>query len=165
MLPCQTKLLLLLSYDPKTGALAWKLSARRGYKPGHEAGSLRKADGYRHVVIEGVPYKAHRLIWKIMTGHEPPPSIDHADSDKGNNAWSNLRAASSVENGYNRKLQKNNKSGVKGVHWVKEMSKWRACIKVNKKHIHLGLFETVEAATPVITKARQDYHAEFARSA
>jgi hypothetical protein len=33
--------------------------------------------GYRHISIDGITYKEHRVIWTMITGEEPPPVIDH----------------------------------------------------------------------------------------
>jgi hypothetical protein len=163
-MPCATKLRLLLAYDPETGDLTWRLSARRGYKPGDIAGSVHKGrNTYRVVVIEGLGYYAHSLIWKIVTGEEPDGLIDHEDTDGLNNKWANLRPATNVQNGQNRRLNKNNKSGVKGVH--RKGDYWRAVITVNKTPIRLGTYELLEDAAAVVSAARQHYHADFARAA
>lgn len=163
-LPCATKLRLLLNYEPTTGVLTWRLSARRGYKPGAVAGTIHRArNDYRIVVIEGQGHYAQRIIWKMMTGRDPACIVDHADNNTLNNAWSNLRAASLSQNGYNRRINKNNKSGVKGVHW--DRGKWRAVITVDKRAIRLGKFSTVSEAAAAIDGVREQYHGTFARAA
>jgi hypothetical protein len=164
-LPCATKLRLLLDYDPRSGDLRWKLSARRGYKPGDIAGSIHKArNSYRIVRIEGRGYYAHLLIWKIVTGEEPVGLIDHADTNGLNNKWVNLRPASNAENGFNRRVNKNNKSGVKGVHWDADHGAWKAAITANKTVHVLGFFPDVASASATIENARPKYHGEFARA-
>jgi hypothetical protein len=164
-MPCATKLRLLLAYDPITGALMWRRSARRGYKPGDLAGCVHRGTrhDYRIVRIEGKGYYAHRLIWKIVTGQEPIEVIDHADSDTLNNVWENLRDATECQNGHNRRLNKNNTTGVKGVH--PEGSKFRAIIKKDKRLFDLGRFSSVDAAKAEIDKFRMKLHGEFARVA
>lgn len=42
------------------------------------------------------------------------------------------------------KKWKNNTSGFRGVHWVKQIGKWQAEIIVNKQRYHLGTFDTPE---------------------
>jgi hypothetical protein len=63
-----------------------------------------------------------------------------------NNNLNNLRWATLTENQYNRKINKNNTSGIKGVSWDKKSNKWRASIKINRKKIFLGNFETFDEA-------------------
>ncbi len=50
-------------------------------------------------------------------------------------------------------MNKNNKSGQIGVHWVKTSKKWRAKIVYNNKAFHLGLFENINDAIEVRIKA------------
>jgi len=85
--------------------------------------------------------------------------IDHINGDKLDNRRSNLRIATPSLNQINRKrLNKNNKSGIRGVGYMPQfcISKpWRAQITVHGKNRHLGLFATKEEAI----RARQ--HAEL----
>ena len=62
-----------------------------------------------------------------------PEAVDHIDGDRFNNKIENLREATHVENHYNRKVQKNNKSGSKNVCWHKLINKWSVDLTVNKK--------------------------------
>lgn len=158
-LPTQERLLQLLSYDPYTGVLRWKK------RNGNIAGCIPKGKLYRIVVVDGQGYYAQRLIWRMMTGQEPASVVDHADHDEANNRWTNLRAADRPENGYNRKLNENNKSGVKGVCWEQSHSAWKAVITVDKKVIRLGRFKRLSDAAAAISAARIRYHGEFARAA
>lgn len=161
-LPCATKLRLLLDYDKDSGARTWRTSAKRGYRPGDVAGYIHRArNAYRIVRLEGRQYYAHRLIWKIVTGKEPDGVIDHIDGDGTNNTWSNFRQASECQNGHNRRLNKNNKSGVKGVHL--DGSRWRAIIKSKNQLFDLGRFDRVEDAERAIVPLRKKLHGEFAR--
>jgi hypothetical protein len=64
-------------------------------------GSLR-ADGYCATQIEGKTYVVHRLVaiaFNEIIGQQPSDShsIDHIDRNRGNNAISNLRWASRIE--------------------------------------------------------------------
>lgn len=163
-LPCQTKLNLLLAYDKITGELRWRNSARPGYEPGEIAGCIPKGKVYRIVVIEGLGYYANRLIWKMITGSDPISVIDHIDLDGGNNKWENLRPAGRCQNGYNRKLNSNNKSGVKGVFWEKSHRAWKAVITVDKKSIRLGRLKRLSDAEHAISAERERLHGEFARA-
>jgi hypothetical protein len=106
----------------------------------------------------------HQIIWKIVTGADPDELIDHVDGNGLNNKWSNLRQASWSQNMCNRRLNKNNRSGYKGVSWHRQTSSWRAEIDLNKKCHFLGLFKTAEDAGAAVLAARPLLHAEFART-
>lgn len=67
-------------------------------------------------------------------------NFDHKDRNPLNNRKFNLRAATRSENNQNRSMNKNNTSGIKGVHWHKKQCKWHAYITLNYKRIHLGSF-------------------------
>lgn len=59
-----------------------------------------------------------------------------------------------LENG---NLKKNNTSGVCGVGYRKDRSKYRAYIKFQGKNIHLGLYDTMEEAIQARQKAEEKY--------
>jgi hypothetical protein len=115
----QTQIKNLLDYDPNTGIFTWKIG-------GVEAGIFDEA-GYRIIRINRQRYKAHRLAWLYMTGIWPIHDIDHINNQKGDNIWSNLRAATRSENICNTKIIKTNTSGYKNI-WVRSWG-YRVAIK------------------------------------
>lgn len=127
---------------------------------GQEVGSLCSS-GYKRVRIEGKQYLVHRLIFLMHYGYMPG-IVDHINRNKLDNRIENLRAASRNENARNRKLHTNNTSGVKGVSWRKDVSKWVANISYENKQYHLGYFEDLELAELVVSEARDYLHKEFA---
>ena len=54
-------------------------------------------------------------------------------------------------------MNKNNKSGVKGVSWSKKTKKWEAHIKFKKKKIHLGLYDHKQDAIKARKLAEEKY--------
>jgi hypothetical protein len=58
----------------------------------------------------------------------------------------------------NVRRHKHNTSGYKGVAWHHQRSKWRAYIFDNYRQIHLGLFDSREAAAAARSKAEKEYH-------
>ena len=83
---------------------------------------------------------------------------DHKDRDNTlDYRWSNLRPATRSEQNQNRGMQKNNKSGLKGVCWNAKEEKWQAYIYINGRQIYLGLFELKEDAAKARLKAEQKY--------
>jgi len=154
----------LLDYDKTTGAFIRRVNAGMR-KVGSEAGWL-SSDGYRYISVQGREYAAHRLAWLVVQKADPAEfDIDHIDGNKQNNAFSNLRLATRRENTRNSRTRQNNACGFKGVHFRKDINKWRATIHLNGQQISLGCFDTPELAHMAYCKAAAELHGEFARAA
>ena len=132
------RILEVLDYNPENGKLTWLVSTSKRIRVGDSAGSFRPS-GYIDIKIDGILYKAHRIIWLWMTGEWPKHQIDHVDGTKTNNRWSNLREATQSQNQQNAKRRSDNKSGFKGVHWNKRAGKWHAKIKISGKVNVMGI--------------------------
>ena len=93
--------------------------------------------------------------------------IDHIDGNPSNNAIANLRLATSSQQKQNKRVQSNNRSGLKGAfyHACRKGKKWRSQIKVGDKLIFLGYFHTPEEAHAAYCEAAREYFGEFARTA
>jgi hypothetical protein len=87
---------------------------------------------------------------------------DHIDHNPLNNRRLNLRLATMEQNGQNISIYKNNKSGVIGVGWSNERNKWRAYIKADNKHLHIGYFDNKDDAIRARLNAENKYFGEFA---
>lgn len=147
-----------IAYDPTTGEFSWADRTRHGDSVGHiHRGYVRISLGRL-----GAHY-AHRLAWLYMTGELPRGFVDHADTDRTNNRWANLRLASSSQNACNSKLPRNSTTGHKGV--SKYPGYYRAQIGVDGERIYLGVFATAEAAARAYAEAAKFFHGEFARAA
>lgn len=156
------RLLVLLFYNPETGLFYWRVD-RGAAKVGDVAG-YRHDDGYVRIGLDGKHYKAHRLAWFYMTGLWPAEDVDHRDLNRSNNRWSNLRSATRAQNHANRKAQKRNRLGLKGVSRTRA-GKFTAMINKNKVRTHLGTFATAAEAHAAYAKAATVLHGEFGRAA
>lgn len=167
MLTCE-RLKEVVHYDPETGIFTWKISRGSrgaGSLAGYETGMHRiRKYKWRMIRIDSILYKESRLAWFYMTGAWPAFQLDHYDCDPLNNRWANLREATSLQNGFNRRLQRNNTTGFKGVKKTKE-GRFQARITADRKTIHLGTFGTVAEAAQAYQTAAVTVHAEFARLA
>lgn len=105
----------------------------------------------------------HRLVMARVLGRdlEPEERIDHVNRDGLDCRRENLRLATHAQNMANRRLFKNNTSGVRGVSWHKAKGKWCARISVNGKRILLGYFDEIEDAKSTYEKAAVKHFGEF----
>ena len=159
----------LLDYNKETGKLFWKkrsgcsrsVNVFNSMYAGKEAGNTispkRSNTKYLAVKINGKTYKAHRVIFSMMTG-DLPEQVDHIDHNGLNNKWENLRASNNFDNSRNLPMQKSNKSGFIGVNWHKSAKKWQArAVDQNGNRVDLGRYDSIDDAV----KVREKYEKEF----
>lgn len=117
---------------------------------------------YWQVMLNGVNYLGHRLVWCVFYGSDLGKSlIDHISGDGFDNRIENLRLATSSQNLSNKRKTDKNTSGVVGVTWDKANNKWMAQICVNRKNIKLGRFESKDDAALARKAAEIRYRGEF----
>lgn len=102
--------------------------------------------------------KMHRMIM------QPPQNmvIDHIDGNPANNRRSNLRICTQQQNMMNARFKSNKSSNIQGVSWDKARHKWVAQIALNKKHYHLGRYDTIEEAIKARKEAEIKLFGDFA---
>lgn len=149
--------------DPRTGLLFWKRW------PCNLAGTIAKARAgyqFRKIVIEGLDFKQHRLVWILRYRERLPVEthVDHENNDSLDNRPGNLRPATAQMNCANARLSRANRTGFKGVS-VHECGKFVANITVNRHMKYLGLYDTAEEAAAVYAAAAEKYFGEFAKPA
>lgn len=163
-LPSQNYLRECFGYDETTGVLTWKerplthfkAEARRKAFNTRYAGkplSARDNRGYIVTSLDTQKLKGHRVIWKLFYGEEPPPVIDHLNSNKSDNRISNLKAVTQLENLFNKQVQRNNKLGVKGVSFDTRRQKFYSRVKIGAKIKWLGYFDNQSEAEKVYQEA------------
>ena len=128
----------------------------------HSNGYVVRTTGTEH---ERTVHWLHRIVAKT-----PPGMVtDHIDGNKLNNSRSNLRIATTAQNGFNRKISKiaTKTSMFKGVNWHKRNKKWRAVIKSSEARItkqrHLGYFLSDVVAAEAYNKAAIELFGDFAK--
>jgi len=109
-----------------------------------------RAYGYQKVYM-------HREIVHCESEH-----LDHWNNDTLDNRRINLRPATPGQNGANRKKQRDNTSGYKGVSWHKMRNRWCASAKVNGIRIHIGYYLTKEEAYAAYCTFARETWGEFA---
>jgi hypothetical protein len=153
------------SYDPASGDFRWKerprhhfltnnaFSAWNARWSGKIAGRTR-----RQISLDSRDFLCSRIIWKMMTGTDPPALVDHQNNKAPlDNKWENLRSATRPQNNTNRRVT--NSLGIKGVSQKK--NRFRAMVRSAGKRNHLGYFDTAEEAHAAYCKAARELHGEF----
>lgn len=92
---------LMFDYDPETGALTWRITAKRGQAVGDRADS-KGHNVYMKVSMFNTNHLAHRLAWIHYYGKHPECVIDHINRDRSDNRICNLRDVDYSTNAKNR---------------------------------------------------------------
>lgn len=157
-LPAREVLLQLLRYEPDTGKLFWlertpdmfadgsaASCARwnRNYA-GKEAFTCVEPRGYKCGAVFGTALKAHRVIWKMMTGDDPDV-IDHANGVRSDNRWRNLSNTDAGGNARNARVRRDNTSGIAGIRRHQRITGF-PCWVVTLGNEYLGLHDCIGKA-------------------
>lgn len=121
----------------------WENMKQRCYNP-----NCKQYNDYggRGIKICGEWQEAREFAdWAFSHGYSDVLTIDRIDND-GIYCPNNCRWVSRVEQQRNTRLQKNNKSGTRGVFWDNTNLKWVAKIGVQGKSISLGHYSNIEDA-------------------
>lgn len=113
----------------------------------------------RHIQIMGlknVKEKEVVSLTRLLMGFPESLDVDHINGNSLDNRRSiNLRSVTHLENTQNRPfLNKNNKSGYRGVSRRSDGKKWSATIGVKGKTEFLGYYDDVHEAGRVVSEAR-----------
>ena len=155
----------LLHYDPQTGNFFWKVGGS-GRVIGQRAGSVKHGDDRKYIHIRVAGRRrilAHRLAWFYTFGYWPPNDIDHINGLGTDNRLANLRLATDAQTCMNRRVQRNNTSGFKGVTFDKESGRWRAQIQIERKTLRLGRFGSPKHAALAYNGAARKFFGAFAK--
>ena len=142
--------------------ISLKGRGRREMKPG-------TASPYGHKIVcvcvdgKSSSHSMHRMIWEAFYGTIPEGmEIDHIDRNPSNNAIANLRLATREQNARNNSGHANSKSKHSGVSFHKRLGRWQASIRVKRKLVHLGYFDTEDQAAAKRRQVEQSTFGEFA---
>ena len=81
--------------------------------------------------------------WAMSNGYSDELSIDRIDNN-GNYEPNNCKWSTQIIQSRNQRIKRNNTSGYKGCSFDKSLKKYRAYIRVDGKHKHIGLYPTAE---------------------
>jgi hypothetical protein len=150
----------------------------RGFVAQIDASDLHKVAGFNWFAVvqsytvyavrrvSGVKGRGSKIsMHRQIIGATNDVQVDHVDLNGLNNRRENLRIATPQQNCFNRRKTRANTSGFKGVCWNRKSRKWQAGIRINGRSVHLGLFETIDAAYNAYCKASNQHYGEYARIA
>jgi hypothetical protein len=134
----------------KEGAV-WQAAKQRCYNPNHRG---FKNYGGRGIGMSAEWYWSFEQFYKDMGPCPSGLSLERMDND-GDYCKDNCKWATRTEQNRNTRTPLTNTSGYRGASWVPKLGKWKAQINLDGKHVHLGLFDTVEDAAMVYAIARE----------
>ena len=147
----------LFSYDPETG-LFTRLKTSGGQLAGSIAGS-NCSGGYIGIMVNYKTYMAHRLAWLYVYGDWPKGEIDHINSIRTDNRIENLRDVTRTENNNHLvQAKSNNLLGLLGVSYYPKGGRYRATITVDRKRVHIGMFDTPHEAHEAYLSYKRKHH-------
>lgn len=115
--------------------------------------------GYCQVGLRGKLFWVHRLVYEAFHGKLIDGLvIDHIDGNPLNNNVSNLRQITSRDNvseGHRR--NKVHKERPTGVTFFGKINKYGACIQIEKKKYHIGIFDTMQDAEMAYLQAKENW--------
>lgn len=150
----------MLIYDAESGLFTWRRNPAMGPRvQGKRAGGIR--NGYWLIRLDTRKYQAHRLAWLYVTG-EWPTEIDHRNRIRSDNRFRNLRFATHQQNVRNQTARRNSSSGVAGVTWRPDVSKWRVRVADGKKRHDIGYFDDIRLAAAARRNVERRLFGEFA---
>lgn len=153
------ELIKMLYYDKDSGIFTWIVNRGKTTKVGDIAGTLTKRK-YIRIKINSIGYLAHRLAWFYVTGSWPENQIDHKDTIKYHNWFDNLRNVTNTQNKQNQQTAQSNnnsESNMCGVTYRKDNKKWRVCLRIDRKLLHFGHFNTQLEAENKCIEMRRKY--------
>jgi hypothetical protein len=146
-------------FDYRNGYLFWRTSGSGRMSTLIPAGG-KNQDGYRRIVVFGREWLEHQLVWLYVYG-EVKTHLDHINRVRDDNRIENLRVATGSQNQGNRKLNKNNRSGYRGVIFLPSRNKYCATIRIGKSKLFLGHFNNIQDAREIYDKTAREWFGEY----
>jgi hypothetical protein len=131
-------------------------------------GETKAREGYRFVTLrrgfkDYQTFGVHRLVADAFCDKsEGLDIVDHIDHDRSNNNAENLRWVNASVNAHNKRKKANTTSKYIGVSYDKKPNKYRAVIRIDGKHKHLGYNESEEECARAYDRKALEVFGQFA---
>ena len=132
----------------------WHLVKLSLNNKGYKFFSFKVKGKTKYFLYHRVVYLANNPTWDLFDSSKENV-IDHIDCVKTNNHISNLRNVTNQENGFNTRC--------KGYSFHKASGKYEARIRLNRKNIYLGCYDTPEEAHEAYLNKKEEVHIIRAR--
>ena len=116
-----------------------------------------------HPFLGSGQFTEHRVVMTDFLNRKllPNENIHHINGDGKDNRIENLRECTHKQNQWNRKISKNNSSGIKGISWDKHNKKWfTSCVDSSGKTFRKG-FCSIQEAENAVRLFRESEHGQF----
>jgi hypothetical protein len=110
--------------------------------------------------FENGKWKCHRMHRMVMNARDGE-LVDHINRNRLDNRKCNLRIVNKSQNAANKAAHRNNKLGMRGVHFHPGTGKFRAVLGSEGKRISLGLYPTPQEAHSAYCKAATKKWGEY----
>ena len=122
---------------PRVAAHRWYAACEDGRWRAQRGERVREGDRARVRTIR---------MANFILGAPPGAHVAHVNGDGLDNWRANLRLSTPREEGARRRLNRNNRSGYRGVSWHAQTGKWRAGIVRRPLKLHIGYYATAAEA-------------------
>lgn len=106
----------------------------------------RDQHGYIKASINGVSFKAHRIVFAMAHNKWPMGEVDHINGVKDDNRPSNLRDVTHNENSKNQRLKNTNTTGGAGISTDRRTGLFVVSITSDGKKVHIGQYDEIQKA-------------------
>ena len=155
----QTKVMRMFHYDPLSGTFTRKTNCRGRYGRIGDVAGHPDNKGYLLIQIGAYKYKVHRLAWLYMHGIWPIGVIDHINHVVSDNRISNLRDVTPDQNREHViSARRCSVTKLLGAHYIARSGKYVARIGIKGKQVHIGTFDTAEAAHEAYIQVKRMHH-------
>jgi len=113
--------------------------------------------------ITSLPERKSKFLHNFILNRIPNKQncVDHINRNRLDNRKNNLRIVTPQNNSINKGKQSNNTSGHVGVSFDKSRNKYAPHIKLHRKKIFLGRYDTIEEAIEIRKNAELQYFGEI----
>jgi hypothetical protein len=142
-------------FEYKEGNLYWKVNQGLAKIGDLAGGTPDPVTSYRKVMIQGVSYRLHRLIWAFHND-STSENITFKDGNRENTKIENLRIVTKSDTLRARRKFKQSTSQYKGVYLNKKNNRWVSQIKHQNKTVYIGSYpDELHAHEAWLKKAKE----------